>query len=377
VTAGVPARHPGRARVALPWTVRLERRLEVPRWLPAATTAGAVVVALVVSGVVLAIAGGDPIAAFVHMLRASFGSPGVISDTLVKATPLILTGLACAVAFRMRLWNIGAEGQFLMGAWGASAVVLIPIVPAGTPAIITIPLMMAAGMLVGGAYGAIPGILKAFRGVNEIIVTLMLNYVAALWVAYWVFGPWSEGGFQLTPQFPKEAWLPRLSDLAASIPTFSGLTIHFGLVIALVAAVLVRFLLVRSRRGYEIRLIGDSPRAARYAGVNVARNIVIVFALSGALAGLAGMTEVTGVVHRLQQAISPGYGFTAIIVAYIAKLNPYGVVVAAIAFGAIILAGREIQPSGIPAMIQGIVLFSLIASEVVLRYRIRVERRAA
>jgi ABC-type uncharacterized transport system permease subunit len=377
VTARTPARQPSRARVGLPWTMRLERRLEVPRWLPAATTAGAVVVALVISGVILAIAGGDPIASFVHMLRASFGSLGVISDTLVKATPLILTGLACALAFRMRLWNIGAEGQFLMGAWGASAVVLIPIVPAGTPSIVTIPLMMAAGMLVGGAYGAIPGILKAYRGVNEIIVTLMLNYVAALWIAYWVFGPWSEGGFQLTAQFPKEAWLPRLSDLAVSIPAFSGLTVHLGFIIALVAAVLVRFLLVRSRRGYEIRLIGDSPRAARYAGIDVARNIIIVFALSGALAGLAGMTEVSGVVHRLQLAISPGYGFTAIIVAYIAKLNPYGVVVAAIAFGALILAGREIQPSGIPAMIQGILLFSLIASEVVLRYRVRIERRAA
>jgi ABC-type uncharacterized transport system permease subunit len=377
VTARTPVREPSRVRVALPWTVRLERRLETPRWLPAATTVGAVVVALVISGVVLALAGGEPIPAFVHIVRASFGSLGVISDTLVKATPLILTGLACALAFRMRLWNIGAEGQFLMGAWGASAVVLIPIVPAGTPAIVTIPLMMVAGMLVGGGYGAIPGILKAFRGVNEIIVTLMLNYVAALWIAYWVFGPWSEGGFQLTAQFPKEAWLPRLSDLTGFIPLFSGLTVHLGFVIALVAAVLVRFLLVRSRRGYEIRLIGDSPRAARYAGIDVSRNIILVFALSGALAGLAGMTEVSGVVHRLQLAISPGYGFTAIIVAYIAKLNPYGVVVAAIAFGALILAGREIQPSGIPAMIQGILLFSLIASEVVLRYRVRIDRRVA
>ncbi len=377
MTAGVPAGSPARAGRSLPWTVRLERRLEVPRWLPFATTLGAVAVALLLSGLVLWVAGGDPIAIFGHILRSSFGSLGVLSDTLVKATPLILTGLACALAFRMRLWNIGAEGQFLMGAWGASAVVLIPIVPAGTPSIVTIPLMMAAGMLVGGAYGAIPGFLKAIRGVNEIIVTLMLNYVAALWIAYWVFGPWSEGGFQLTAQFPREAWLPRLSDLADSVPAFYGLTVHLGLIVALVAAVLVRFLLVKSRLGYEIRLIGDSPRAARYAGIDVARTIIIVFALSGALAGLAGMTEVSGVVHRLQLAISPGYGFTAIIVAYIAKLNPYGVVVAAIAFGALILAGREIQPSGIPAMIQGILLFALIASEVVLRYRVRIERRAA
>jgi len=377
VTTQAPAGRPGRADSLLPWAIRLERRLEVPRWLPVMTTIGAVIVALVISGVILWIAGGDPIQIFVHILRSSFGSLGVLSDTLVMATPLILTGLACALAFRMRLWNIGAEGQFLMGAWGASAVVLVPIVPAGTPSIITIPVMMAAGMLVGAAYGAIPGILKAFRGVNEIIVTLMLNYVAALWLAYWVNGPWSEGGFQLTAQFPKEAWLPRLSDYSAAFPAFSGLTAHLGLVFGLVAAIVVRFLLFRSRRGYEIRLIGDSPRAARYAGINVARNTVIVFALSGALAGLAGMSEVSGVVHRLQQAISPGYGFTAIIVAYIAKLHPYGVIVAAIAFGALILAGREIQPSGIPAMIQGIILFCLIASEVVLRYRVRVERRVA
>ena len=377
MTTQAPAGRPGRADSLLPWAIRLERRLEVPRWLPVMTTIGAVIVALATSGVILWIAGGDPIQIFVHILRSSFGSLGVLSDTLVMATPLILTGLACALAFRMRLWNIGAEGQFLMGAWGASAVVLVPIVPAGTPSIITIPVMMAAGMLVGAAYGAIPGILKAFRGVNEIIVTLMLNYVAALWLAYWVNGPWSEGGFQLTAQFPKEAWLPRLSDFSAAFPAFSGLTVHLGLVFGLVAAILVRFLLFRSRRGYEIRLIGDSPRAARYAGINVARNTVIVFALSGALAGLAGMSEVSGVVHRLQQAISPGYGFTAIIVAYIAKLHPYGVIVAAIAFGALILAGREIQPSGIPAMIQGIILFCLIASEVVLRYRVRVERRVA
>ncbi|HEX7399601.1 MAG TPA: ABC transporter permease, partial [Candidatus Limnocylindrales bacterium] len=365
MTTSAPARQPEGERVRQARTIRLERRLEVPRWLPVATTIGAIVVALVISGIILWFAGGDPIAIFVHILRSSFGSLGVLSDTLVTATPLILTGLACALAFRMRLWNIGAEGQFLMGAWGASAVLLIPLVPAGTPSIITIPLMMAAGMLAGALYGAIPGILKAYRDVNEIIVTLMLNYIAAGWIAYWVFGPWSEAGFQLTAQFPKSAWLPRLSDFASSVPAFGGLTVHLGLLFGIVAAVVVRFLLFRSRRGYEIRLIGDSPRTARYAGINVARNTVIVFAMSGALAGLAGMSEVAGVVHRLQQAISPGYGFTAIIVAYIAKLHPYGVIIAAIAFGALILAGREIQPSGIPSMIQGIILFCLIASEVV------------
>ena len=359
-----------------PLSLSIERRLEVPRWLPALTTIGAVAVAFVISGLVIVVVGGDPIRSYQHMLSASFGSPGVISDTLVKATPLILTGLACALAFRARLWNIGAEGQFFVGAWGASAVVLFPLVPVGTSPFITIPLMMLAGFAAGAAWGFIPGVLRARFGVNEIITSLMLNYIAINWNLYWVFGPWSERGFQLSPQFPREAWLPRLTDFSKAVPDLGGLTVHLGLVFGLVAAVILWFVLRRGRWGYEIRLIGDNPRAARYAGVNIARNTILVFMLSGGLAGLAGMAEVSGVVHRLQGAISPGYGFTAIIVAYLAKFHPLGVVVAAVLFGALILAGREIQPSGIPQMIQGVILFTLITSDVLLRYRLRLRRHS-
>jgi simple sugar transport system permease protein len=276
----------------------------------------------------------------------------------------------------MRLWNIGAEGQFLLGAWGASAVVLAPILPAGTPAIIVIPAMMVAGALAGAAWGFIPGILRGVLGVNEIITTLMLNYVALFWVQFWVFGPWSQGGFQQTAPFPREAWLPRLTDFSSSVPAFSGLTVHLGLVFGIVAAGILWVALERSRWGYEIRLIGDNPRAARYAGIDIARNVIVVFAVSGALAGLAGMSEVAGSVHRLQDRISPGYGFTAIIIAYLARFDPLKVIVASILFGALILAGREIQPSGVPAMIQGVILFSLILAEVFVRYRVRFERRA-
>ena len=357
-------------------TIGLEPRLVTPRWLSPALTLGAVVVALVISGAIIAIVGGDPVASYLHILNASFGSIGVLSDTLVKATPLILTGLACALAFRMRLWNIGAEGQFLLGAWGASAVVLVPLVPAGTPGIVLIPLMMAAGMIAGGLWGLIPGVLKARLGVNEIITTLMLNYIALSWIQFWVFGPWSESGFQQTKAFPPQAWLPRLSDLANVLPGVRGLPVHLGLIFGLVAAALLWLFLERTRFGYEIRLIGDSPRAARYAGIDIGRRLVVVFAISGALAGLAGMAEVSGSVHRLQDHISPGYGFTAVIVAYLAKFRPGRVVVAAILFGALILAGREIQPSGVPAMIQGIILFTLIVTDVLVRYRIRIGRRS-
>ena len=357
-------------------SVRLEPRTVVPRWLSPLATVAAVAVALVFSGIIIAAVGGDPIRSYLHILNAAFGSIGVLSDTLVKATPLLLTGLACALAFRMRLWNIGAEGQFLLGAWGASAVVLAPLLPPGTPAIIVIPAMMLAGAAAGAVWGLIPGVLKARLGVNEIITTLMLNYVALFWIQFWVFGPWSEGGFQQTRPFPPEALLPRLTDFSSAVPAFAGLTVHLGLVFGIVAAGIVWVVLERSRWGYEIRLIGDSPKAARYAGIDIKRNIIVVFAISGALAGLAGMSEVSGVVHKLQDRISPGYGFTAIIIAYLARFDPLKVIVAAVLFGALILAGREIQPSGVPAMIQGIILFSLIVAEVFVRYRVRFERQA-
>ncbi len=358
-------------------TLHLEPRTDTPRWLPAVMTIAALVFAFAVSGLIIWLVGGDPIRSFGHIIVSAFGSVGVISDTMVKATPLILTGLACALAFRMHLWNIGAEGQFLLGAWGASAVVLAPILPAGTPAIVVIPAMMLAGAIAGGVWGFIPGILRARLGVSEIITTLMLNYVALLWVQYWVFGPWSEGGFQQTHPFPPEAWLPRLTDLARSFPVLGGLTVHLGLIFGIIAATIMWVALERTRWGYEIRLIGDSPRAARYAGIDIARKIVVVFVISGALAGLGGMSEVGGVVHRLQDHISPGYGYTAIIIAYLARFGPFRVIVASILFGALILAGREIQPSGVPAMIQGIILFSLIGSDVLIRYRVRFDRRLA
>jgi len=363
------------ARSRIPVSFRLEPRLTAPRWLSPALTAGALVVALVISGVFLAIVGADPLRVYTHILVSSFGDIGVLSDTLVKATPLILTGLACSLAFRMRLWNIGAEGQLLMGAWGASAVVLFPILPLGTPAIIVLPAMLVGGFLGGALWGLIPGVLRSRFGVNEIIATLMLNSIAFAWIQYWVFGPWTEGGFQMTRKFPPEAWLPRLSDLESVVPAFRGLTVHAGFLIALAAAVVVWFIVERSAWGYEIRLTGDNPRAARYAGIRIARNVLLVFAVSGGIAGIAGMTEVAGVVHRLQDNFSPGYGYTAIIVAYLAKFKPLRVIPVAILFGGLILAGREIQPSGVPAMIQGTILFCLIASEVFLRYRVGIVRR--
>jgi general nucleoside transport system permease protein len=368
-----PGRLPGRI---FPYRVVIEQRLAtVPWWYTFWISFLSVFVALLIGAGIIALAGGNPWASYVHIAKASFGDMGVFSDTIVKAIPLMIVGLACALAFRMRLWNIGAEGQFYVGAFGASAVVLIPLLPETAPRWLFIILMMAAGMLFGAIWGFVPGYLKSKFGVNEIISTLMMNYIAVAWNDFFIYAVWSESGFQMSKVFPNNAWLPRLSDLSASIPAFRGLTTHFGLVLALILAFVVWFLLYRSRWGYEIRLIGDNPHAAHYSGISTSKNIILVMMASGAIAGLAGMSEITGVVHRLQGAISPGYGFTGIIVAWLAKLNPLAVVFVSILFGALILAGREIQPSGIPKLIQGVILVCLIAGDYFLRYRVRIVRR--
>ena len=358
-----------------PYTVRVEPRLETSRWLAPLTSVGALIVALFIGGIVIQLGGGHPLKSYQHILKAAFGSVGVFNDTLVKATPLLLVGLACALAFRMRLWNIGAEGQFFMGAWGASAVVLFPLLSKETPQPIMLAAMLLAGFACGALWGLAPGYLKARFNVNEIVTTLMMNYIATSWTLYWVFGAWSEGGFQMSRMFPKNTWLPRMLDYARDVPAFRGLTLHLGILIGLLAALAVWFIVYSSKWGYEIRLIGDNPRAANYAGINIVRNTMLVMMLSGGLAGLAGMSEISGVVHRLQGAISPGYGFSGIIVAWLAKLNPFAVILVSILFGGLILAGREIQPSGVPRMLQGIILFCVIASDVLLRYRVRVVRR--
>jgi ABC-type uncharacterized transport system permease subunit len=362
-------------RLALPFQIQVGPRMYVPRWLPVAVALGAIVVGLALGAAALRLAGElHPFRAYASIAQVLFGTTGGISDVLVQATPLILVGLACSVAFSMKLWNIGAEGQFFLGAFGASAIVLTPVLPADTPAWIMIPAMMLAGFIAGALWGFVPGFLKAKFNVNEVITTLMMNYIAIEWNNFFIFGVWSEGGFQMSPRFPRSAWLPRLADYARDVPEFAGLTLHLGLIFGPIAAIIVWFILYRSKWGYEIRLTGDNPRAGRYAGINIGRNTILVMMLSGALAGLAGMAQIGGVVRRLQGAISPGYGFTGIIIAWLSKLNPLVVIVVSIFFGALILAGREMGRSDLSMLIQGFILFALIASDFLLRHRVQIIR---
>ncbi len=325
----------------------------------------AIVLALVVGAVVF-VATGLPVAgSYRAMWSGAFGSLDAVAETLVAATPLILTGLAVALAGRMLLWNIGAEGQLYMGATFATAIALwYPDVP--RPLLL---LAMIAAGAVGGALWALgPALLRAKLTVNEIITTLMFNYVAILFVDYLVHGRWRDPaslGFPLSKPFSHNATLP-------SIP---GTRLHGGFLVAVAAALFLWFILRGTRWGYEVRLIGESPGAARYAGMPVARNIVLVMLASGALAGVAGMGEVSGIVHRIQPDISANYGYTGIIVATLGRFSPIGVLIAAVLFGALQVGGFSLQTLGVPASIvgvlQGVILFITLAAEFLARYRVR------
>ncbi len=359
----------GRTRTRL----RIEQRIEQPRWLAWTSPLILVAMAALVGAALLWMAGANPWYLYGEMLELAFGSAYGWSDTTIKAVPLILAGLGVSIAFRMKLWNVGAEGQLFIGAFMATGVALHWLSP-DTNTWVMLAAMAVAGFIGGALWGIIPGLLKAKLNVNEIITTLMLTYVAALWNNYWVYGPWSERGFGLTPTFPKNAWLPRFTDYAEQVPALRGLTAHFGIFIAIAIAVVLWVFLRSSKWGFEVTVIGDNRRAAQYAGMNLVRNIVLVMALSGGLAGLAGMTEVAGVVHRLQERFSPGYGFTAIIIAWLAKLNPLTIIPVAYLFGGLLVGGDAIQPAGIADMLQGVLLFVVVGGELLLQYRVRLER---
>ena len=348
---------------------RLLRALGRPLVIPAL----ALVTALLAGAVIMLLSGDNPLAAYRGLLEGALGGALAVSRTLRSATPLLLTGLSVAFAFKAGLFNIGAEGQIYLGALATAAVVRY--FPSGNQAVMLLT-MTAGAALAGGAWGYAAGFMKSRWNVNEVITTLMLNYIAVLWNNYWIFGKWSEAGFQMTKTFPHSAWLPRLADYAKEIPAFSGMTAHAGILFGLIAAVIVYLIIYRSKWGYKITLIGDNPKAARYAGINIAANTILIFMVSGALAGLAGMTEVSGVVHRLQERISTSYGFSGVIVAWLAKLNPFAVILVSILFGALLVASREIQPSGISFLIQGITLFLIISSDVLLKYEIKWVRPA-
>lgn len=314
--------------------------------------------ALLGSGV-FAWAGADPLAAWASMAEGALGSGYSVSEILVKAAPLSLTGLAVALCCRLNLWNVGAEGQFVCGALGScwAALFLAP----GQPAHILLPLALALGALGGAAWALIPGLLKARLGVSEILSTLLLNYVAVLLMEHFYYGPWRDPagmGFPGTAELPQAAWLP----------TFFKTRVHLGLPLALLLAAGLWLLLSRTRWGFRARVLGASPKAAAYAGFHAGRITVTALCLSGALAGLAGAGELMGVQHRIQDGLASGLGFAGIIVAFLARLNPLGTPLAALLLGALLVGADQLQtdlrlPGAVILALEAALLFGALLGE--------------
>ncbi len=318
----------------------------------------ALLLSLAVSALVVVLAGSNPWLALAALAEGAFGSLESWSEVGVKTCPLLLTGLAVALAFRAGIWNIGAEGQLIVG---ALTMAWLGTQPTRIPAWCAIALALLAAAAAGAAWAGMAAVLKLRRNVDEVISTIMLNFIALGLLGYLVHGPLMEaaGHYPQTDAVLNAMRIPRLA---------GSFRIHAGVFIALAAAVFAQALLFRTVLGYEMRAIGWNPQAARLAGVRITRCLLIAFLLSGALAGLAGGIEIGAVTFRLYEHFSPGYGFTAIAVALLGRLHPVGVILAAFFFGALEAGSNAMQrvagvSSVLVSVIQGVVILSLIAVE--------------
>ncbi|NMC30868.1 MAG: ABC transporter permease [Veillonellaceae bacterium] len=328
--------------------------------------------ALLVAAVIVMASGVNPIWAYASMWDGAFGSFRSLAETLVKATPLLLAALGLTISYRTGLVSVGSEGQMIIGALFATQAGIYGI---GLPSAILLPLVMIAGMLGGGLWGAIPGYLKARLGVSEVINTIMLNYVAVFLVAYLLDVPLREppGYFPQSAMIAPQAWLPYL---------VTGTRLHAGVLIAGISVFVVYFLLWRSPLGYQMRAVGLSQTAARISGIPVRKNLVLAMSLSGVFAGLAGMVEISALHHRLMNGFSSEYGFDAMAVALLGKLHPAGVVIAALFFGALRVGANMMQrtvqvPASLVFVIQGLVILFVLMDSLLRNYMIRVTTRLA
>ncbi|MFT6291892.1 MAG: simple sugar transport system permease protein [Ilumatobacter sp.] len=354
--------------------VTVKPRAQASVWTRAGVPLLALVVALMLGAVILVATGANPIEVYREMINASLNGKQPIERTLTFATPLLLTGLAAAVAFRMKLYSIGAEGQLFMGAIAASGIGLQ--LPADTPKVLMLTAMFVGGALAGAVWAGFAAVPKALFGTDEIITTLMLNFVALGFMNYLIFGSQS---FWRDPSRP----VPQGNSLpeSARLPLISG-RLHSGFVIAVVIAVLLWWILKRTTFGFRIRTIGDSVRAARYAGVGVPVAIVAVLAISGGLAGVAGAIEVSGVTGRLDpSALAIELGYTGIVIATVARLNPIGVIPVAILLAAIATSGGSLQSIGVQVevirLLQGLIFLSVTAGEFFVSNRLGLRAEAA
>jgi simple sugar transport system permease protein len=319
--------------------------------------------AFLIGGVLIFAIGVNPVTAYAALFQAAFGDINGIAETFVKACPLIFAGLGIAVAYRAKFWNIGAEGQIYAG--GITAALAGIYLPA-MPAILFIPITLLAGALGGAVTGFIPGVLKARLKVNEVITTLMLNYIIIELTAYLVHGPMRDpsSGITISPQLNHAAWLPIV------VPRTR---FHLGILLAIGAAFFISWLIYQTVLGYQLRAVGERDRTARFLGIPVERTIILTMVISGALAGLAGAAEVSGIQHRLVEEFSPGYGYLAIAVALLADLEPRGVILSSILFAALLNGADAMQrTAAVPVPV-----IYVIEGLVILFIAVRVLRRKA
>lgn len=351
-------------------SLRIERRAEGSWQAELVVLALAVLVASVAGCGLFALAGAPPLEALAVLVQEPFGSGYGLSETLLRTVPLAFCAVAVALALKIDLWNIGAEGQLYVGALAGSWLALHG---PSLPGPLRLPGLLAMGALAGACWAIVPGLLKVYGRVNEIISTLMLNYVAIAWVELMVYGPWKgSDGFPYTALFDDSWRLPRLYG-----------RVHLGILLVVALALVLWWVERRTVLGYEVRMAGASQEAARYGGVPVLSRLLLVMALAGGAAGLAGACEVSGVEYRLHAGISPGYGYTAIIIAFLARRNlPLSVVVAFL-FAALAVGGDGLQVSfpGVSAAVvqvfQGLLLLLVLAGGSLVRYRLRWQRGEA
>jgi len=366
----------------------IERRLDQPRWLAVVVPVASVVVALVIAGIVLLITGHNPISSYRQLFDAAFVQTGSIGQTLIATTPLAFTGLAAAAAFRMRLYNIGGEGQLYMGAIFGSAVGIY-LGGRGSASAGVIAAMVVAGCIGGALWASIPGVLRAFLGTSEILTSLMLNYVAGYVLTYLVFQSqsyWRQTkGFNATV-FPTGKPLPSNAVWPPwNLHAQGGTPIPLGLFFAVLAGIVLWALYKRTRFGFEVQVLGDSTGAARYAGMRIRRKILAVMAISGAIAGLGGASQVGDFSHALDGDPNglqkQAYGYSGIVVAALGRYNPFAVLLVALLIGGLDNAGNTLQgasfPSGLVGVIQGIILFCALGGELLVRHRVRLVRPVA
>ncbi len=347
--------------------LKLERRAQPSTVMAFASPLIAAACMLVTGYALFSLLGQDPLHAFFIFFIQPLSSAYGIGEWLLKATPLTLCGLGLAIGFRANVWNIGAEGQFTMGALAAGGVALYF---NGVESGWVLPLMMLAGMAGGMAWAAIPALLRSRFHTNEILVSLMLVYVAQLLLGYLVQGPWRDPdgyNFPQTIMFDSAATLPLLVE---------GLRVNLAFVITLVLVALAWFFSRQMLVGFRMLVSGLAPAAARYAGYSEARNIWLAMLIGGGMAGFAGMAEVAGPIGQLQPVISPGYGFAAIIVAFVGRLHPLGVMLAGLLMSLLYLGGEAAQislglPSAVTGLFQGMLLFYLLAADVFILYRLK------